>query len=126
MVPWCLCVSVHLSPQLFLLQPSSLAALEVFVLQPTCIPALHLQMNQLKVGRYGLACTAGPTGTPLLYFSPEAMWLHYDRSQWNTQAQYTNWEMSFILMGHLDGNLNGPLMFDLHSEIELKCHCHVV
>lgn len=35
-------------------------------------------------------------------------------------------ELSFILMGHLDGNLNGFLMFDLHAEIELKCHCHVI
>lgn len=34
--------------------------------------------------------------------------------------------MRFILMDHLDGNLNGLLMFDLHSEIELKSHCHVV
>lgn len=30
MVPRCLCVSVHLSPQLFLLQPSSLAAFRSF------------------------------------------------------------------------------------------------
>lgn len=47
-------------------------------------------MNQLKVERYSLTCTAGPAGTPLPYYSPEAMGLHYDTSEWNTQAQYTN------------------------------------